>query len=223
MVYHICEKQLPANGDTASVHLTIVPLVVDAVNDAGAVTRSGGVAVPNVLLNDTINGVAATTSRVSLSQLAAAPGLSLNLSTGAVSVAASTALGTHTLSYRICELVVLGNCDDATVTVTVTPYVIDAVDDYGKGASKSANTVIPSVLTNDRLGGGLVNSSNIILSQIALTPANSKIQLNLTTGAVTVTGKTSSGIYALVYQICERANPTNCDRATATLDLSGGL
>jgi hypothetical protein len=36
-----------------------------------------------------------------------------------------------------------------------------------------------------------------------------------------VLGKTDSGLYALVYEICEIAMPTNCGRATVQIDLSG--
>jgi len=60
------------------------------------------------------------------------------------------------------------------------------------------------------------------LSFISLTPANSKIVLHLTDGSVDVLGSTSSGLYSLVYEICEIEVPANCDRATVTLDRSGG-
>jgi len=57
---------------------------------------------------------------------------------------------------------------------------------------------------------------------VSLTPANNKIKLDLSDGSVDVLGKTESGLYLLVYKICEIGNPTNCDQATVTLDLSGG-
>jgi hypothetical protein len=57
---------------------------------------------------------------------------------------------------------------------------------------------------------------------VSLTPANDKIRLDLSDGSVDVLGKTSSGLYSLVYEICEIENPTNCDRATVTVALSGG-
>jgi len=47
------------------------------------------------------------------------------------------------------------------------------------------------------------------------------IRLDLTDGSIDVLGKTSSGTYLLVYEICELAMPTNCARATDTIDLSG--
>ena len=77
------------------------------------------------------------------------------------------------------------------------------------------------VLTNDRLAGKPATIASVRLSLVSLTPANEKIRLDLTDGSVDVLGKTNSGLYALVYQICEAASPSNCARATVTLDLSG--
>jgi hypothetical protein len=58
------------------------------------------------------------------------------------------------------------------------------------------------------------------LSQVS--PPIRGITLNLSSGAVSVAPKTASGVYNLVYQICEIASPANCDTATVTLDLGGG-
>jgi hypothetical protein len=96
-----------------------------------------------------------------------------------------------------------------------------AANDSGRGSSKVANTVLASVLTNDRLEGVPVTLSNVRLSFVSLTPANSMIRLDLADGSVDVLGKTSSGLFTLVYQICEAAMPANCGRGSVTIDLSG--
>jgi hypothetical protein len=46
--------------------------------------------------------------------------------------------------------------------------------------------------------------------------AHSRIRLDLADSSVDVLRKTSSGLYSLVYEICERASPTNRGRATVT-------
>jgi hypothetical protein len=132
-------------------------------------------------------------------------------------------VGAYRLDYRICEIATPSNCDEATVAVTVLPLPITAVNDSGRGSSKVANTVVANVLANDRLGGTAATPANVRLSFVSLTPANSKIRLDLADGSVDVLGKTSSGLYSLVYEICEAAVPTNCARATVNIDLSGGL
>jgi predicted glycosyltransferase len=121
----------------------------------------------------------------------------------------------------ICEITMPSNCDDAIVTVTVLATPITAVGDAARASSKVANTAIASVLANDRLGGAPATLANVTLSFVSLAPANSKIRLDLTDGSVDVLGKTDSGLYLLVYEICEIAMPTNCARATVRLDLGG--
>jgi hypothetical protein len=84
-----------------------------------------------------------------------------------------------------------------------------------------ARTALASVLTNDWLGNVRATPSNVTLSLVSLTPANNKIRLDLADGSVDVLGKTSSGLYAMEYEICEIAMPANCGRATVRIDLSG--
>jgi hypothetical protein len=150
-------------------------------------------------------------------------GIALNLSSGAVTVAGGTPVGTHTLTYRICEIAMPSNCDEAVATVTVLPTPITAGADYARASSRLANTAIANVLANDRLGSAPATLANLTLSFVSLTPANSKIRLDLTDGSVDVLGKTESGLYLLVYEICEIAMPTKCARATVRLDLTGSL
>jgi YVTN family beta-propeller protein len=220
--YQICEVASPANCDSANVSITVALSAIDAVDDAGTITRVGGIAVANVLTNDRFANAAATTSRVSLSQTAASnPALSLSLSTGAISVAAGTAAGSYTLNYRICELARADNCDEAQVTISVSPYLIDAVNDAARASSKRASVALAGVLSNDRLAGGAATMSNVQLRQVSLVPANAMIRLDLTDGSVDILGRTSSGTYLMTYEICESASLSNCDQATVTLDLSG--
>jgi len=222
LTYEICEAASLSNCDTADVTITVIPFPIDAVNDSGWVALTGGTAVANVLANDTFIVSTATLADVRLSQVSStAAGVTLNASTGAVTVAAGTPLGTQTLRYRICEIATPSNCDEAIVTVDVQPLFISAVNDSARASSKVANTALASVLANDSLGGVRATTANVRLSQVSLSPANSSIRLDLTDGSVDILGKTSSGTYLLTYQICETAMPSNCARATVTLDLSG--
>lgn len=222
LAYQICETASPANCDQAVVSITVIPYVVDAVDDAGRATRSGGTAVANVLANDRFGSSVATLSAVRLTLVSSAgTGVALNTATGAVTVAPGTAQGVYALVYRICEIASPANCDEATVSVSVTPYLIDAVNDSARGSSKVPNTPLASVLWNDTLGGVRATTATVKISLVSLTPANSKIRLDVSDGSVDVLGKTESGYYALVYRICEIASPSNCDQATVSLDLSG--
>ena len=222
LTYRICEIASPSNCDTADVTVTVKSFPIDAVNDIGAAPRTGGTAVASVLANDTFAGAIATLAKVRLSQQASThAGISLNVATGAVTVAAGTPIGTYTLRYAICEIATPSNCDEAIVTVAVQPLLVTAANDYASGSSKVANTALASVLTNDRLGNAPATPANVVLSSVSLAPASSMIRLDVSDGSVDVLGKTSSGIYTLVYEICEVAMPANCARAAVRIDLSG--
>lgn len=216
--YRICETANPVNCDEAEVQITVLANAIDAVDDVMSSTRTGGTA-GSVLSNDRLAAATATTATVAVTQTTSGTSAVTVTATGAVVIAAGAAVGTHTAGYRICELVAPATCDTATVSVQVLPYQIDAVDDAGRGSSKVANTVVASVLANDRLAGVRATLSSVVLTQISST--NAKVRLQPATGAVVVTGKTASGLHTVVYRICERALVTNCDTATVRIDLSG--
>lgn len=219
--YRICELASPINCDDATVSITVQAFAIDAVDDAGAVTGLGGTAVANVLANDTFNGAPATTTRVALAVVSSSgAGVSLNTTTGAVSVAVGTAAASYTVVYSICEKASPANCDTATVSVTVGSYPIDAVNDSGRAYSKAAGQIVANVLANDWFAGLRATTSNVTLSQVSSTSVN--IRLDVTDGSVDLKQRTDSGWYTLVYRICEIGNPANCDQATVSIDLSGG-
>ena len=90
---------------------------IDAVVDTPSVLAGGS--TPSVLNNDTFNGVAATTSNVTLSVVTIDSHLTLNTD-GTVTVAPGTPAGNYTLTYSICDKVNPSNCDTVQSTVTVT-------------------------------------------------------------------------------------------------------
>ena len=90
---------------------------IDAVVDTPSVLAGGS--TPSVLNNDTFNGVAATTSNVTLTVVTIDSHLTLNTD-GTVTVAAGTPAGTYNVTYSICDKVNTSNCDSVTSTVSVT-------------------------------------------------------------------------------------------------------
>ncbi len=124
-------------GGTTTVN-NPVPIAVDDVGTP-VNSASGGTAVTNVLTNDLFNGVAVVASAVNISLVnpASNPGIVLNTTTGAVTVAPGTPGGTYTLDYQICMQASPSDCDIARVTVrvlqadlaitkTVTPGLVTA-------------------------------------------------------------------------------------------------
>jgi hypothetical protein len=163
LVYRICEIAAASNCDEATVTVDVLaPYTIDAVDDNGGVTFPGRAIVGNVVANDTLGGTPATFARVTLSTVSStAAGLTLDAATGTVYVALGTA-GTHRLRYRICEIVNPANCDDADVTVTVNPFVIDAVNDTGL-VPKAGGTAVPNVLANDTFAAATATLTKVSL------------------------------------------------------------
>ncbi|MCL9771229.1 hypothetical protein NAT47_12495, partial [Flavobacterium sp. HXWNR69] len=218
VTYQICENgATPANCDTATATV-VVANVIDAVNDTPTAITSGD-STPSVIINDTLDGVAAVIGtnpgQVTLTGTTVPAGLTLNPN-GTITVAAGTPSGTYTVTYQICENgVTPANCDTATATVIVS-NVIDAVNDTPTAITAGDST--PSVITNDTLDGvAAVIGTNP--GQVTLTGTTVPTGLTLNpNGTITVAAGTPSGTYTVTYQICENgATPANCDTATATV------
>jgi len=192
--------------------------VVDAVNDAGSTNPGGGTAVASVLANDTFAGSPATVGSLSLAEVSSTDaGVTLDPSDGSVDVAAGTATGVKQIEYRLCEIASPTNCDFATVTVTVMPYPIDAVDDAGNATSTAGGTAVSNVLANDRFNGSPATLNDVALSLVS---ASSGLTLDLADGSVDVAQGTAGGMQTLVYRICESASPSNCDQATVSVSVT---
>ncbi|MBS0199895.1 MAG: DUF11 domain-containing protein, partial [Proteobacteria bacterium] len=202
------------NGNKTATDTNTLALAIVANPDTGTVSSAGGVAIPNVLVNDTLGGATATTSTVTLGMVSSSnPAVTLNAATGAVNVAANTPAGTYTLVYRICETTSPANCAQATDTVTVTSAIV-ANPDNGS-VTTAGGVAVPNVLANDTLAGVTATVSTVTLSEVS--SSNPAVTLNTATGAVSVVAGAAVGNSTLVYRICETANPANCAQTTVTV------
>ena len=232
ITYQLCEANpstglnvTPANCDTA-VATVVVANPIDAVNDGPVTVASTNAVVTavNALTNDTLAGIAATTTNTNVTPLTSGP-LSIDAN-GIVTVAANTPSGTYTITYQLCEAnpstglnVTPANCDTAIATVVVA-NPIDAVND-GPVTVASTNAVVTAVnaLTNDTLAGIAATTTNTNVTPLTSGPLS--IDAN---GIVTVAANTPSGTYTITYQLCEanpstgaNVTPANCDTAVATV------
>lgn len=95
-----------------------------------------------------------------------------------------------------------------------------AVDD--SYTINAGSTSTGTVLDNDfeTYNGPQATITNVIISQIST--SNPNVTLNTTDGHITVAPGTPAGTYTLVYQICQQADPANCDTAVDTIIVPGG-
>lgn len=103
-----------------------------------------------------------------------------------------------------------------TINGELPPMAVD--DSYTISAGSSSAGI---VLDNDfeTYNGPQATITNVIMSQLSTSNAN--INLNTNDGHIQVAAGTPSGTYTLEYQICQQANPSNCDTATVTIIIPG--
>ena len=123
----------PAESSSSMTPCTGVGQFINAVDDSALTPvngTTGGNAGINVYNNDILGAGSATSANVTLTSIPTAQ-LSINASTGAVSVASGTPSGIYTINYTICETANSSNCDTATVTVRVaTPFECPGQNDF---------------------------------------------------------------------------------------------
>ena len=195
------------------------PVLVATADPTTTFTAGTGGTVP-ILTNDTINGVTATTTSVTVSQLgtwqAGITILTSGVNAGKVNVASTVAVGTYTLTYKICPAgyAAACYCVETTVTIKVNPPLPVAVADT-INAYNCPNNVIGNVLDNDMYGGNDATTSNVTITGTA--PSN--IIFITSNGDIKVNSTLQAGTYTFNYQICSIATPSNCSTATVTVKI----
>jgi gliding motility-associated-like protein/uncharacterized repeat protein (TIGR01451 family) len=223
--YRISENLNPANFDDATVFITVTATLIEANNDTVLSINGfqGQTNVINAITNDNLNGVTAQLAEITIGVVTPAASINggpvpvLDIVTGNVSVPAGTPSGAYTIRYQICENLNATNCSQADIIVTVISGPIIANDDAVGGINglDGANNVL-NVLTNDLLDNTAPTLSQVKINVLSPADVISSVSvpvLNTATGLVNVPAGTSSGIYTIVYEICENLNPTNCDQA----------
>ena len=169
----------------------------------------------NILNNDKVGGVTATTATVDITIISTAGtgNVPVVKSNGDVEVPANTPIGQYQITYKICAKGSSVDCATATVTVIVGPKLEAKDDDLGTLGGIAGGTTTKSVFDNDLKGTTPINPSDVNLTWG--TPPSGITTNN--DGTLTVAPNTPAGTYTVSYTICEKANPTNCSTATATV------
>ena len=96
----------------------------------------------------------------------------------------------------------------------------------GNGTIGNANA--GNVLSANPTNPDTLNGNPVTIAQVNLTIVTAATSIggapvptiNTTTGQVSVPAGTPAGTYAIVYSICEKLNPSNCDSATVTITVT---
>ncbi|MCX2493113.1 hypothetical protein OQX63_06490, partial [Pedobacter sp. PF22-3] len=226
LVYQIEDKANPGNVKQANVTVHLISGALLAKDDAGTANSvTGGTAITNVLVNDTYNG---TTTAPTLNDVTITNGtndsngkVTLDPTTGSVSVAANTPAGVYTLTYTITDKLDASKTSTATVKVTVASGAILAKDDAGSANSVTGGTAVANVLTNDAYNG---TTTAPTLNDVTITngtnDSNGKVTLDPTTGSVSAAANTPAGVYTLTYTITDKLDASKTSTATVKVTVA---
>ena len=188
-------------------------------NDDVALGMNGyaGATTPSVLINDRLNGEPFTLDKVTLYPgTPPVDGMLMNAD-GSITIAAGTPAGPYRFTYKICEVANPGNCNAATMIITVVPAVIQALDDMHVGINGNSGGQTQSVLDNDLLNGLKVDPASVRL--VAGSSPVTGMLMNTQDGTVSVAPGTAAGNYSYPYMICSVLNPTNCSTAVMRISV----
>ncbi len=215
LTYQLCDKLTPTTCTTGLATITVTASVTAGPDSGTASAGTGGIAVADVRTNDLVNGVSSTSVNSTLSVVNSQnPGITLNTTTGSVSVAQGTAPGSYTLTYQLCDKLTPTTCTTGLATITVTASVT-AGPDSGTASAGTGGIAVADVRTNDLVNGLMPTSGNSTLYLV--NSQDSDISLNTTTGSVNVAIGTTPGSYTLVYQLCDNLTPTTCTTGLVTV------
>ncbi|MFD2574689.1 hypothetical protein ACFSUS_28940, partial [Spirosoma soli] len=155
LAYGLCSTLGTTTCTTGLVSVTVTAAST-AAPDAGTAPASGGVAIPNVVANDVVNGQPATLGGAGNATLATVgtypTGITLDPTTGSISVAVGTTPGSYTLAYQLCDKLTPVTCTTGLVSITVTP-TITAAPDAGTASAGTGGTPVANVRANDLVNG----------------------------------------------------------------------
>jgi gliding motility-associated-like protein len=189
-------------------------------DETGPVNVKKGVnATVNIFENDLLNGAQIKPSDVILSIPVGNPNFSLN-ENGSVNIAANTPDGIYELTYQICEAANTSNCSQAVIKITVDNVADPAPPTENQITLNNDNDVsadgingsleFVNVLENDLINGKPINPADVTIKPLTESPY---FEWNAD-GTVNVKPNTPGGNYPLTYQVCEKANSSNCSTAT---------
>ncbi|MFN3849006.1 MAG: Ig-like domain-containing protein, partial [Spirosomataceae bacterium] len=211
VTYLLCKSDFSICGsmnDTITVTPSIIP-----VTESVTVSSATGGTLSNIASNDNVNGLPATlgaTGNATVATVGSWPsGITLNPTTGVITIAAGTTPGTYPVTYRLCDKLTPANCADMVDNITVTPSILPVTESIT--VSTITGGTLANIASNDNVNGlpaTLGATGNATVATVGSWPSG--ITLNPTTGVITIAAGTTPGTYPVTYRLCDKLTPANC-------------
>ncbi len=123
VVYELCDKLIPQTCATVSNEIKVLS-IVEPIAENGTIASTGGIVFANITSNDIVNGMPAVlgaTGNASVAVFGTWPtGITLDPTTGKVTVDAGTAPGTYNVVYELCDKLTPQTCATVSNEIVVT-------------------------------------------------------------------------------------------------------
>ncbi len=213
VTYRICSIAVSSVCATAIATITLTT-AISATPDSVVLPNIGGDV--DVLANDSVSGVAATSQNVTLTITNAdrLNGLTIT-NTAKIRVPPNNTPGTYTLAYRICSLGASPVCASSTASITIGPPVVVALPETVALPSSGGRV---AVLDNDTYNGTPATSGNV---SIAITNSGGLTGLLVDATAAILVPAAPPGTYSVAYRVCALAQSASiCANALATIAIA---
>ena len=239
ITYQICDKATPASANTcktATITVKVAGNHLDPKNDdfsqkkverstSDAYVKDGANDL-NVLSNDKLgNREGLDTNVVTIEQTYTSNnGVTVEVATGKVKVAANTPAGEYTVKYKITEKGQTTASNEVSVKVTVTNK-LEVGTITIPNAKPSTNSTTPvsvgNILDQTKINGQLNPDPSQV--EITATPDQpglpKKPYIDTTTGRVMIPAGVAPGDHTISYKVCDKAQGAakRCEEATVTV------
>ena len=241
ITYQICDKATPASANTcktATITVKVAGNHLDPKNDnfsqkkverstSDAYVKDGANDL-NVLSNDKLgNREGLDTNVVTIEQTYTSNnGVTVEVATGKVKVAANTPAGEYTVKYKITEKGQTTASNEVSVKVTVTNKVV--VNPVTIPANPSENSTTPkeigNVLNQTTINGSTPSINDVTITATPNAPGSpKKPYIDTTTGKVMIPAGVAPGNHTITYEICDKVSGSakTCKTAAITVNVTG--
>ncbi|MBS4044149.1 MAG: tandem-95 repeat protein, partial [Chitinophagaceae bacterium] len=232
VAYQLCDKLNPVSCATVVDTVTVTPVVTPITENGTVASATGGIAISNVASNDFVNGLAATLGaggNATVAQSGSWPsGITLNTTTGAVSVSTGLTPGKYPITYQLCDKITPVTCATVIDTVIVTPSITSTTPGSrcGPGSvtlSATASSGTMNWYAVSTGGTSLGSGNNFITPSISI---STTYYVDATDNGIT---SSRTAVIATINQIPTASVPSqtnvNCfglSTGSATANASGG-
>ena len=239
ITYQICDKAIPASANTcktATITVKVAGNHLDPKNDdfsqkkverstSDAYVKDGANDL-NVLSNDklgTREGL--DTNVVTIEQTYTSNnGVTVEVATGKVKVAANTPAGEYTVKYKITEKGQTTASNEVSVKVTVTNKLevsTITIPNAKPSTDSTTHVSVGNILDQTKINGQLNPDPSEV--EITATPdqpgSPKKPYIDTTTGKVMIPAGVAPGDHTISYKVCDKAQGAakRCEEATVTV------